>query len=158
MYTSNQPVTVATGPVLRIVRRQRLPTGPAPTPQFEWYFCPQTGAFSHLVLMAGQQALGHWVLPALGSGAAEPAPGLWMQVTPNLGLARPVAHEAGCQGTALSRHDASTSPAAALSALAELVLHLPATDGLRQQYWLRPLRPGSTSWLLSRGRPHGRPY
>lgn len=142
--------------MLRSARRR--PTGPTPTAQFEWYFCPQAGAFSHLVLLAGQQPLGHWVLPALGSGAAEPAPGLWLQVPPGLELSRPVADAAGCRGTALSRHDASTAPAVAISALAELLLHLPAADGPHHLYWLRPLRPGSTSWLLSRGRPHSQPY
>jgi hypothetical protein len=151
MYTANQSVNLAASPALRSARRQRQPLGPGTTAQFEWYFCSPTGAFSHLVLLAGQLPLGHWVLPTLGGGAAEPTPGLWLQVAPGLELARPGASDTGCRGTALSRHAASTAPA-------ELVLHLPAANGPHHLYWLRPLRPGSASWLLSRGRPHSEPY
>ncbi|HET9502600.1 MAG TPA: hypothetical protein VFO93_03615 [Hymenobacter sp.] len=113
---------------------------------------PAGGAFSHLVLLAAGQLLGHWVLPAVGSAPAEPAAGLWLQVAPEVGLPRPVTHEASCQGTGAAL--GGRAPATAQ----ELLLHLPAADGRRQMYWLRPLRPGSPSWLLSRERPHGRAY
>jgi hypothetical protein len=155
MYTANQSINPATSPVLRTARRQRQPAGPAPAAQFEWYFCSPAGTVSHLVLLAGQQPLGHWVLPALGGGAAEPSTGLWLQVAPGLGLARPGANGPGGRGTALGRNAAGTAPAVAILAPAGLVLHLPATNGLHHLYWLRP---GSASWLLSRGRPHSEPY
>jgi hypothetical protein len=149
-----QRAAPATRPVLRTGQR-RPQAGPAPTVGFEWYFCPQAGAFSHLVLVAGQQPLGHWVLPAVGSGAPVPTTGLWLQVAAGLGLARPVAHAAGCRGTGAALRPA-TPPLAAASG--GLVLHLPAANGLRQLYWLRPLQPGSLSWLLSCGRPHDLHY
>jgi hypothetical protein len=151
MYTANQSINLAASPALRSARRQRLPAGPTPAARLEWYFCAAAGTFSHLVLLAGQLPLGHWVLPALGGGAAEPTAGLWLQVAPRLGLARPGADGPGCRGTALGRDAVGTAPA-------ELVLHLPAADGPHHLYWLRPLQPGSTSWLLSRGRPHSEPY
>jgi hypothetical protein len=141
--------------VLRIARRPRL-ASPPPAAGFDWYFCPQAGAFSHLVLVAGQQPLGHWVLPAVG-GAPVPITGLWLQVAPGLGLARPVAHGAGCRGTGAALRPATSPLAQAIGG--GLVLHLPAAaDGLRQLYWLRPLQPGSASWLLSCGRPHNLHY
>ena len=156
MYPMSQPAAPANSPVLRITRRQRQPDGLTSTTHFEWYLCPQVGAFSHLVLVENQHQLGHWVLPAVGSQPAEPPTGLWMQVTPAVGLLRPPAHEASCQGTgtAIRRAD----PNAEL-AYEGLVLHLPTgEEGLRQVYWLRTLRPGSPSWLLSRERPHSRSY
>jgi hypothetical protein len=154
MHTVKQALTPVARPVLRIGQR-RPPAGPARTAGFEWYFCPQAGAFSHLVLMAGQQSLGHWVLPTVGGGAPVPTTGLWLQVAPGLGLARPVAHEAGCRGTGAALRPATPQLAATSG---ELVLHLPAANGLRHLYWLRPLQPGSTSWLLSCGRPHNFHY
>lgn len=140
--------------MLRTARR-RQSAGPAPAAEFDWYFCPQAGSFSHLVLVAGQQPLGHWVLPAVGRGAPLPTTGLWLQVAPGLGLARPVAHEAGCRGTGAALRPAASPLAAASGAL---VLHLPAANGLRQRYWLRPLQPGSPAWLLSCGCPHNLHY
>ncbi len=152
MSRLRQPPAPAQHPALRISyrpqRRARLTTAA----QFEWYLCPQAGPFSYLVLLAAGQPLGHWVLPAVGSAPAEPTAGLWLQVAPEVGLPRPVAHTASCQGTGAAL--GGQAPAAAT----ELLLHLPAAEGPQQVYWLRPLRPGSPSWLLSRERPHGRAY
>jgi hypothetical protein len=155
MSPTSQPAASANSPLLRVTQRSR-PVAVAPsTTQFEWYLCPQVSAFSHLVLIENQQQFGHWVLPAVGSQPAEPPTGLWMQVTPAVGLPRPLAHQASCQGTGTVISCAD--PAAALTSEG-LVLHLPAAEGLRWVYWLRPLRPGSPSWLLSRERPHSRSY
>lgn len=140
--------------MLHVTHRQRQQVGPTGAPHFSWYLCPQAGAFRHLVLLAGQQPLVHWVLPALGSGLVEPTPGLWLQVAPDLDLAPPVADEASCQGAAWAVSRGRAASPATTQAVEQLVLQLPALpEGPNQVYWLRQLRPGGSSWLLSKERP-----
>ena len=156
MYVRQLVAQVAT-PVLRITHRQRCQAALTTAAQFDWYLCPQEGAFRHLVLVANQQVHAHWVLPALRDSPAKPTTGLWMQVTPELGLALPVAAEASYQGAgwAVVRTDGAATTAPAIQ---ELLLHLPAASGPSEVYWLRQLQPGSSSWLLSKRLPHRHVY
>jgi hypothetical protein len=158
MNPTSQSVLQATKPVLHVTHRQRQPLAPSGTPPFSWYLCPQAGAFRHLVLLAGQQSLVHWVLPAVGPGQAEPLIGLWMQVPADLGVPLPLATEASCQGAAwaVSRATGQAATPPPIQAVQALRLLLPAPPaGTSQAYWLHPLRPGSTAWLLSQERPAG---
>jgi hypothetical protein len=151
MNFTSQSVAQAPNPVLHITHRQRQQAGPAGAPPFSWYLCPQAGAFRHLVLVAGHEPLVHWVLPATGLGLAEPTPGLWLQVAPDLDVALPVADQASCHGTAWAVGRAAASCGRTVE---QLMLQLPASpEGTRQVYWLRQLQPGSASWLLSQERP-----
>ena len=155
MTFTSRPTAQATIPMLHVTHRQRQQTGPTGAPHFSWYLCPQAGAFRHLVLLAGQQPLVHWVLPATELGIAELTPGLWLQVAPDQEVALPIADHASCRGTAWAVvRTKDRVAAAATQAVEQLVLQLPATpEGTSQVYWLHRLRPGGSSWLLSKERP-----
>jgi len=109
------------------------------------------------VLLAGQQPLVHLVVPANDLGMAEPTPGMWLQVAPDLDVALPVAEQASCHGLAWAMGRAhGRAASSATQAVEKLVLQLPASpEGTGQVYWLRQLRPGGSSWLLSKERPAG---
>lgn len=158
MNPASQLILQTTKPILHVTHRHRQPLDPSGTPPFSCYLCPQVGAFRHLVLLAGQQLLVHWVLPAVGLGQTEPFTGLWMQVPPDLAVSLPLAAEASYQGAAwaVSRATGQAATPPLIQAVQALRLLLPAPPaGTSQAYWLHPLRPGSTAWLLSQERPAG---
>ena len=103
----------------------------------------------HLVLLADQQPLGHWVLPAVGQCLAAPAPGVWLQVPPTQKLSPAVAG-ALCWGTCHAVGQAAGASQGLHTG--QLLLHLPSSASPGELYWLKQLRPGGQGWLLSKER------
>ena len=136
-----------------VARRKRpvsAPDGDADALRFLWYASPCSGALFHFVLLAGDEPLAHWVLPATTPGGQPglPARGVWMQVPPGSGLAVPAAAQ---EGTCclLGRAAGAPGPEALLAALQTgRRPRLTTAAGTVETYSLIQLRAGGAAWLL----------
>jgi hypothetical protein len=138
-------------PALRTIRQRPVRMAPPVITHLQWYACPKLGAFTHLLLLDGPTLLAHWVLPAVQPAelSAPLQPGMWLQVSPSVGVPTPSPDVAVQQGTCcVLSHAPAPSPTTLPTG--KLLLHLPTVAGLAETYALTQLRPDGAAWLLSR--------
>jgi hypothetical protein len=138
-------------PALRTIRQRPVRVAPPIITQLQWYACPSSGAFAHLLLVDGPTLLAHWVLPAVQTASAptQLQAGMWLQVPPTAEIPTPSPNAAVHQGTCCVLGHEPTPNSAALPT-GKLLLHLPTAAGPTDTYTLTQLRPDGVGWLLSR--------
>ncbi|MGI4821884.1 MAG: hypothetical protein ACRYFV_11795 [Janthinobacterium lividum] len=135
-------------PALRTIRQRPVRVAPPVITQLQWYACPSSGAFAHLLLLDGSTLLAHWVLPAL-QPAHQLQEGMWLQVPPSAEVPTPSLDAAVQQGPCWVLGHEPTPSTAALPT-GKVLLHLPSDAGRTEIYALSQLRPDGAGWLLSR--------
>jgi hypothetical protein len=139
-------------PALRTIRQRPMRVAPLVVTELQWYACPASGAFAHLLLLDGPTLLGHWVLPAVPptDHSAPLRTGMWLQVSASAEVPTPSPSAAVQQGTCCVLGHAPHEPALPTG---KLLLHLPSATGAAETYALTQLRSDGAGWLLSRVAP-----